>query len=65
MSVRKRLSSSIGPNHSGISDDDIYLMVCLHRYQKKSCEQIARRFGLTAGVVKDIIGRRSNSGCCG
>lgn len=66
---RKRRSAGSSATSSAanqeITDEDIYLMVCLHRYQHKSCEQIARRFGLSQGKVKDIIARRAGSGCCG
>ena len=48
-----------------VSADDIYLMVCLHRYQRMSCEKIARRFGLPQGRVRDIIARNGYGGCCG
>ncbi len=48
-----------------ISADDIYLMVCLHRYQRMSCAKIARRFGLPMDKVRDIIARNSYGGSCG
>ena len=49
----------------GISHDDVYLMVMLHGYQRQSCEQIARRFGLTRAQVYDLLARRQVGGCCG
>ena len=61
-----RRNGTVGANTTKeLTDEDIYLMVCLHRYQRKSCEQIARQFGVSQGKVKDLIARRSNSGCCG
>ena len=48
-----------------IRADDIYLMVCLHRYQRMSCAKIARRFGLPPGKVRDLIARNSYGGSCG
>ncbi len=50
---------------AGISHDDVYLMVMLHSYQRQSCEQIARRFGLTRAQVYDLLARRQVGGCCG
>lgn len=49
----------------GISQDDVYLMVMLHSYQRQSCEQIARRFELTRAQVYDLLARRQVGGCCG
>ncbi len=49
----------------GITHDDVYLMVMLHSYRRQSCEQIARRFGLTRAQVYDLLARRQVGGCCG
>lgn len=48
-----------------LSDEDVYLMFMLHQHQHVSSEKLARRFGITAAQVRDIIARRANSGCCG
>ena len=62
---QRRTSSIAGSPSRDITDEDIYLMFCLHRYQRMTCEKIARRFGISRGKVKDLIARRANSGCCG
>lgn len=48
-----------------LSDEDIYHMVMLHTYQRKSCGEIARQFGITPARAYEIIARRGHSGCCG
>ena len=50
---------------NGLSDEDIYLMFMLHRYQRKSCDQLARRFGISRARVYDLLARRQVGGCCG
>jgi transposase len=40
-------------------------MVMMHRYQRKSCAQLARAFGVSAAEAYDIIARRQVGGCCG
>lgn len=52
-------------NNYNLSDEDIYLMYMLHTYQRISSDKLASRFGITTSQVRDIIARRSNSGCCG
>ena len=51
------------PNN--LSDEDVYMMMMLHKYQRKSCADIARRFGITRAQAYDIIARRQIGGCCG
>lgn len=48
-----------------LSDEDVYHMVMLHHYQRKSCAQLARRFGITYSQAYDLIARRRVGGCCG
>ena len=48
-----------------LTDEDVYKMVMLHRYQRKSHEQLARQFGITRAQVYDLIARRQVGGCCG
>jgi transposase len=48
-----------------LTDDDVYLMMMLHRYQRKSCEQLARKFGISRAQVYDLLARRQVGGCCG
>ena len=40
-------------------------MVMLHKYKRMSCQQLAKRFGITSGQAADIIARRAIGGCCG
>jgi len=48
-----------------LTDDDVYLMMMLHKYQRKSCDQLARQFGITRAQVYDLLARRQIGGCCG
>ena len=48
-----------------LTDEDVYRMVMMHRYQRKSCAQLARAFGVSAAEAYDIIARRQVGGCCG
>ena len=50
---------------ANISADDVYLMVMLHKYQRKSCAQIARQFGITRDQTYNILAKKSVGGCCG
>lgn len=40
-------------------------MMMLHQYQHKSCEQLARQFGITRAQAYDLLARRQIGGCCG
>jgi transposase len=62
---RPVVRTCIQSKKSNLSDEDIYHMFMLHTYQKKSCREIARQFGITPGEAYDIIARKTNSGCCG
>lgn len=62
---RPKVRACTKSKKGNLSDEDIYHMYMLHTYQKKSCRDIARQFGITPGEAYDIIARRSNSGCCG
>ena len=40
-------------------------MVMLHRYQRKTCAQLAQQFGITRSQAYDLIARHQVGGCCG
>jgi len=40
-------------------------MIMLHRYQRKTCAQLAQQFGITRSQAYDLIARRQVGGCCG
>jgi hypothetical protein len=48
-----------------LTDEDVYKIIMLHKYQRKSCAQIARQFGITRAQAYDILARRQVGGCCG
>ena len=48
-----------------LSHEDVYKMIMMHRYQRKTYVQLARQFGITAAQAYDIIARRQVGGCCG
>ena len=50
---------------NGLTDEDVYKMMMLHKYQRKSCAHLARQFGITQGEAYNIIARRQIGGCCG
>lgn len=52
-------------NKKQISDDDVYHMLMLYKYQRKSLSLIARKFSLEVSEVRTIIGRRTGGSCCG
>ena len=52
-------------NKKLITDEDIYHMLILHKYQRLSLRRIAQRFSLTESEVRTIIGRRTGGSCCG
>ena len=52
-------------NKKLITDEDIYHMLMLHKYQRLSLRGIAQRFSLTESEVRTIIGRRTGGSCCG
>ena len=53
------------PLPGNLTHEDVYLMMMLHRYQRKSCDQLARQFGITRPQAYDLIARRQVGGCCG
>lgn len=61
-SVRKYIRRD---NKKPITDEDIYHMLMLHKYQRTSLPRIASKFSLSVGEVRTIIGRRSSGSCCG
>jgi hypothetical protein len=52
-------------NKRPITDEDIYHMLMLHKYQRVSLRKIAQKFSLTETDVRTIIGRRTGGSCCG
>lgn len=52
-------------NKKLITDEDIYHMLMLHKYQRLSLRRIAQRFSLMETEVRTIVGRRSGGSCCG
>jgi len=52
-------------NKKPITDEDIYHMVMMHKYQRVSLARIARKFSLSVADVRTIIGRRTGGSCCG
>ena len=52
-------------NRKPITDEDIYHMLMLYKYQRVSLQKIARKFSLDISQVRTIIGRRSGGSCCG
>jgi len=48
-----------------LTDEDVYKMMMLHRYQRKTCAQLARQFGISQAQAYDLIARRQTGGCCG
>jgi len=48
-----------------LTDEDVYKMMMLHKYQRKSCAQLAREFGITQGDAYNLIAKRQIGGCCG
>ena len=48
-----------------LSDSDIYHIVMLHSYQRKSCREIAKQFGVSTGEVYEILASRTSTTCCG
>ncbi|OED38347.1 hypothetical protein AB833_20010 [Chromatiales bacterium (ex Bugula neritina AB1)] len=52
-------------NKKIITDEDIYHMLMLHKYQRASIRRIAQKFSLDDSEVRTIIGRRTGGSCCG
>ena len=52
-------------NKSAVNDDEIYMMVMLYAYQRKSLEYLARKFKVSTSVAKEIIIRSRFGGACG
>jgi hypothetical protein len=59
---KSRSKSSLPGN---LRDEDVYKMMMLHRYQRKTCAQLAQQFGITRSQAYDLIARRQVGGCCG
>lgn len=53
------------PLPGNLTDEDVYKMVMMHRYQRISCAQLARLFRISTAQAYDIIARRQVGGCCG
>ena len=52
-------------NKSDVNDDEIFMMVMLYAYQRKSLEYLARKFKVSTSVAKEIIIRSRFGGACG
>lgn len=52
-------------NNKVITDEDIYHMLMMHKYQRTSLSRIAQKFALSVTDVRTIIGRRTGGSCCG
>jgi len=52
-------------NQKPITDEDIYHMLMMHKYQRASLSKIAQKFSLNVTDVRTIIGRRTGGSCCG
>jgi len=52
-------------NKKVITDEDIYHMLMMHKYQRTSLSRIAQKFSLSITEVRTIIGRRTGGSCCG
>ena len=62
----KRKSTASGIDSTfGLTDEEIYTIIMLRRYQRLDINKIARRFGITAAQVRKLIARRTRSDCCG
>lgn len=48
-----------------ITDEDVYTMVMLHQYQRKSLADIARRYSIDPIQARVLIGKRISGSCCG
>jgi len=63
--LRKRIVSSGIDSNFGLSDEQIYTIIMLHRYQRMHVNKIGRRFGISTAQVRKLISRRTKSECCG
>lgn len=52
-------------NGRPITDEDVYTMVMLYQYQRKSVNDIARRFAIDPVEARVLIGKRTCGSCCG
>ncbi len=60
--VNKRRKTALPGN---LTDEDVYKMMMLHKYQRKSCAQLAKQFGITQGEAYNLMAKRQIGGCCG
>ena len=59
---RSKMTKGLPAN---ITADDVYHMMMLHKYQRKSVDQIARQFKITRHQAYDLLAKRQIGGCCG
>ncbi len=52
-------------NGRPLTDEDVYTMVMLYQYQRKSVSEIARRFAIDPIEARVLIGKRTGGSCCG
>ena len=63
--IRRSSTKSGIDSNFGLSDEQIYTIIMLHRYQKQSINKIGQQFGISAAQVRKLISRRTRSDCCG
>ena len=63
--MRKKLVTSGIDSNFGLTDEQIYTIIMLRRYQRLDLNKIAHRFGITPAQVRKLIARRTRSDCCG
>ena len=52
-------------NGREVTDEDVYTMIMLHQYQRKTVGEIARRFSIDPIEARVLIGKRTGGSCCG
>ena len=62
--IRNRSNMSKGLP-ANITADDVYHMMMLHKYQRKTVDQIARQFKITRSEAYNVLAKRQVGGCCG
>lgn len=65
MTGRRRRSYKRRDNQQPVTDEDIYHMLMLYKYQRVSIRRLAKKFSLAEADVRTLIGRRTGGSCCG
>lgn len=63
--IKRSINKSGIDSNFGLTDEQIYTIIMLHRYQKQSINKIGQKFGISAAQVRKLISRRTRSDCCG